>query len=104
MNTSGITPTEFNVLISQEKIEDKTPGGLIKPEDMQERERYAQTKGVIIAVSPLAFNEDVWPESMPKPEPGQAIVFARHAGVFVDGDDGKEYRIIKDKDVVGLRA
>lgn len=101
-NTSGITPVEYNVLIKQDIVEQKTKGGLYIPDENLEREKHGQTRGVIVAVSEMAFNEDVWPGETPRPTPGQRIVFAKHTGTFVMGLDDEEYRIIKDKDVVGL--
>lgn len=101
-NPSGIRPVEFNVLIKQDAIEEKTRMGLIKPDDMVEREKHGQTRGVIVAISPLAFNEDIWPAGMSRPEPGNRVAFAKHAGTFITGDDGQEYRVVKDKDVVAI--
>jgi co-chaperonin GroES (HSP10) len=101
-NTSGIRPVEFNVLIRQRDIEARTKGGLMKPDEVVEREKSAQTRGVIVAVSPLAFNADVWPGDQPRPKPGTHVAFARYAGTFIDGTDGVEYRVIKDKDVVAV--
>ncbi|WP_290688537.1 hypothetical protein [Haematobacter sp. UBA3484] len=101
-NSSGFRPVEFNVLIKQDKVEEKTKGGLLLSTDVQEREKYSATRGVIVAVSPMAFAFDDWPGGEPKPKPGDAVVFARHAGVFVTGLDDEEYRVIKDKDVVAV--
>ena len=100
--SSGITPVEYNVLVKQDAIETKTKMGLVLPDEVLERQKHAQTRGVIVAVSQLAFNEDVWPQGMDKPKPGDRIAFARHAGTFIEGNDGQEYRVIKDKDVVAL--
>lgn len=101
-NTSGIEPVEFNVLVKQDKAESKTSGGLHLPDEAVARDKHGQTRGVIVAVSGLAFNEDIWPGDRPKPDAGQRIAFAKHAGTFVTGTDGEEYRVIKDKDVVAL--
>lgn len=102
MNESGINPIEFNVLVLQDKIEEKTKGGLMKPDEVVEREKHAQVSGTIIATSPLAFNEDIYPSGMERPKPGDRIAFVRHAGTFIRGKDGVEYRIVKDKDVVAV--
>jgi len=101
-NPSGITPVEFNVLIKQQVVEEKTRMGLIKPADVVDREKASQTRGVIVAISPMAFNEDVWPAGQDRPTPGQQVAFARFAGTFIDGLDGEEYRVIKDKDIVAV--
>lgn len=101
-NESGIRPLEYNVLISQDIVEEKTAAGLWKPQDTLERDKHAQTLGTLVDVSPMAFTFDDWPDGEPRPQPGQRVVFARHAGTFVTGKDGKEYRVVKDKDVVGV--
>lgn len=101
-NPSGISPCEFNVLVKQDAVSEKTGMGLYKPAEVVDREKHAQTRGVIVAISPLAFNEDVWPGGMDKPTPGTKVAFARHSGTFIDGTDGEEYRIVKDKDIVAV--
>lgn len=101
-NPSGIKPVEFNVLVDQDAVESATKGGLYKPDHLVDQEKYAQTKGVIIAVSPMAFSFDDWPADEPKPKPGDRVFFAKHSGTLVKGVDDKEYRVIKDRDVVGV--
>lgn len=94
---------EFNVLVDQDKTEEKTAGGLYLSQDVQERGKHQQTFGTIIDVAPLAFNEDIWPPDMERPKPGDRVMFAQHAGTFAKFD-GKEYRVIKDRDVVAVIA
>lgn len=103
-NTSGLRPCEFNVIVRQDDTDQKTKLGLIKPDEVVEREKHGKTQGVLVALSPLAFNADIWPPDMPRPEPGTRIAFAKHAGTFVTGNDGIEYRVIKDRDVVAVLA
>jgi len=103
-NTSGIRVIEFNVLVKQDEISTKTKGGLYITDEQVERDKHAQTRGVIVEVSPLAFNEDIYPDGMEKPKPGQRVAFAKHAGTFITGDDGVEYRVVKDKDIVAVLA
>ena len=102
LNQSGITPIEFNVLVKPDKIEDRTAGGLYKPQTTLDQDKHRATQGEIVAVSELSFNEDIWPSGSPRPAPGQRVVLARHSGSFIDGADGNEYRLVKDKDVVAL--
>ena len=103
-NESGLNPVEFNVLILPEAVEEKTAGGLIKPQDAVEREKHQGARGRIVALSPMAFNADVWPQDMPRPEPGAGVILAKHAGVFIKGDDDVEYRMVKDRDVLAVTA
>lgn len=101
-NSSGIRCVEYNVLVKQDAVDEKTKGGVFLTADVQERNKHSQTRGVLVGKSPMAFSFDEWPDGEPKPEIGQTVIFARHAGTFVDGKDGEEYRVIKDKDVVAV--
>lgn len=101
-NTSGIRPIEFNVLLLPDEAEEVTKGGLVLPQSAVDRGKHAATKATIVACSPMAFNEDVFPQNMDRPAPGQRVIIAQHAGTFIKGDDGAEYRLVKDKDVVAL--
>lgn len=99
INSSGITPTEYNVLVYPKSVEEKTAGGIILPDEHRDRQQQASMEGELIAVSPLAFKFDDWPDDAEKPAPGDQVLFSRHAGIIKEGVDGKAYRIIKDKDV-----
>lgn len=102
-NESGILPTEYKVLISVQRVEEKSKGGIIIPDQTKDREEFAQMEGVLVAVSPLAFTYDDWKgaESL-KPKPGNRVMFAKFAGADVQGKDGKKYRICNDKDVTAV--
>lgn len=96
-----IVPLEFNVVIEQDPVEEKTKGGLLLTADAQDRGKHQATRGTIVSLSPLAFNEDIFPSWETRPEPGARVLFAQHAGMFVK-DGGKEYRIVKDRDIVAV--
>lgn len=99
MNPSGISPTEFKVLVEPKAVESKV-GSIIIPVSTQDSEKYAQIEGRVIAVSHLAFSyatAEEWGDK--KPKAGDAILFAKYAGVRVKGRDGKEYVLVNDKDV-----
>ena len=99
---SGITPTEYKVLIDPQPIEAKI-GSIILPEQTQESEKYAQIKGRIVAVSPLAFtfaSAAEWAAvNATPPKPGDVVLYAKYAGVRVKGRDMREYLIVNDKDI-----
>lgn len=102
-NSSGILPIEYKVLVQPIKVDEKTKGGIILPDEHKDREQFAQMQGVLVAASPLAFsyeNETVWD----KPKPGDRVMFAKFAGAAVKGKDGADYRIINDKDVSAVLA
>jgi chaperonin GroES len=105
-NPSGIKPTEYKVLVQPIKVDEKTKGGIILPDETKERDQFAQMQGRLVAVSPLAFTyagEEDWGDAE-KPKPGDKVMFARYAGAAVKGMDGADYRIINDKDVSAVLA
>lgn len=101
LNTSGIYPVEYKILIAAKTVEEKTKGGIFLPDDTKEREQFAQMEGTLVACSPLAFTYDDWKDANP-PKPGDRVLFAKYSGAKVTGKDGKEYRLVNDKDVAAV--
>lgn len=93
---------EYNVVIKQPPVATKTKGGLMLPDEEVERRKHAAVEGEIVNLSPMAFTFDDWPADEPKPAVGQKVLIARHAGTFWKDEDGEEYRVVKDKDVVAV--
>ncbi|MEO1503125.1 MAG: co-chaperone GroES [Pseudomonadota bacterium] len=101
LNTSGITPLEYNVVIHIPEAETQTAGGLLLTDEAIERDQTRMTRGTLVAVSPMAFSFEEWPEGESTPQPGQQVIFEKYAGGELhDGDDGEKYRVVKDKQVV----
>lgn len=101
----GIAPHEFNVLVLPRTLEAQSASGLITiPEELLEREQDAVVEGMLAAVSPAAFSYAEWPKDLPPPQVGQHVYFRRYAGIWVDGDDGRRYRIMGDKEIVAVRS
>jgi co-chaperonin GroES (HSP10) len=103
LNPSGISPTEYKALIRPKQLGEKTPGGIIIPDETKDRDQFAQMEGDLVAVSPLAFSYDGWAghEHM-KPKPGDKVLFAKFSGAKVTGRDGVEYRLVNDKDIAAV--
>lgn len=98
LNLSGINPTEYKVLVLPSKIEEKTKGGILLPNESQDRNQFAQMEGQLIACSPLAFTYDEW-KTNDAPKAGDRVLYAKYAGAMVKGKDGEDYRLINDKDI-----
>lgn len=97
----GLDPTEYNVVIAP-AVAAQTIGraGLIlAPDDTRENEKLAMQVGRLVKASPVAFNYEKWPTGSKPPKAGDIVWYARYAGFPFEGADGKEYRIIKDKDI-----
>jgi chaperonin GroES len=98
MSDCGLRPVEFNVIVDQDPVEEKTKGGLILID--QDKQKHQTTRGTIVAVSPHAFNYAEWVDGPPKV--GDRVVFAQYGGTFIDGADDKKYRCLKDKDILAV--
>lgn len=100
----GFSPSEYNLVVAP-GVPPKTVGkaGLILiSEDTKDQLGMAVQVGRIIAVSPLAFNFAQWPDDAFPPQLGDIVWFAKYAGGVFEGADGREYRLIKDKDITGI--
>lgn len=94
-------PMEFNVVVELDPSETKTPGGVILLDAAKERDKLGAQEGTLVAVSPHAFTYAEWPDDVEPPSVGNRILFARFSGL-VREQDGKTYRILKDKDVAAV--
>lgn len=103
MNPSGWECVEFNCLAKVDEAEEKTKGGIFIPDKLRDEKVLASTEAVLVAISPLAFSYEQWPDGSRKPQPGDRILMAKYAGSPVKGADGIEYRVIKDKDILAVR-
>ena len=101
MNNSGIRPVEYNVLVKPDEVQAKTPGGIILPDTKMEKDEFARTEGTLVAVSPLAFSFDVWPEGT-MPKVGQRVIFSRYMATEIKGKDGAKYWLMKDKSIAAV--
>lgn len=104
-NTSGIHPIEYKCLVSPVEVSAKI-GSIHIPDEYKDREQFAQMEGVLVAASPLAFtyaDKADW-GGAEQPKPGDRVMFAKFAGAKVKGKDGKDYRIVNDKDIAAVLA
>jgi chaperonin GroES len=99
----GLRPSEFNVIVLPETVEEKTKGGIILIDSAKDADKQAGQRGRLISVSPVAFDYAEFPDGE-KPAPGDIVRFAKFAGVLVQGLDGRDYRIIKDRDVMAVET
>src|SRR4051812_12840511 len=103
-NPSGINPTEYKVLVLPSKVDEKTKGGIILPDDSKDRNQFAQMEGTLVAVSPLAFSYQDWNGSNP-PQVGDRVLYAKYAGALVKSwKNAVEYRLVNDKDISAVLA
>jgi co-chaperonin GroES (HSP10) len=100
LNTSGIRPTGYRILVRPDPIEEKTASGLVVVTgEGARREQMRQTWGLLVAVGPAAWAEH--PEE--RVAPGTRIMFGAYSGLVHKGDDSLDYRIINDRDVCAVK-
>ena len=97
INTSGLSPVEYKILIEPEEVEQKSAGGIVLAIATTEKEKMAQVRGRLIAVGGNAFED--WNE--PIPRVGDKVYYAKYAGKWIkDHRDGQEYLVVNDEDIV----
>lgn len=94
-NPSGITPLDLVALVLPDPVETVTKGGIIIPDASADKMKYHTQKATLIAKGKSCFVQ--WVE---KPEVGDRVLIVQYAGTLIKGKDGKEYRIIKEDDLI----
>ncbi len=100
-NLSGWLPTEFNVIVLPDKVDEKK-GNIFIPQASKEVEQHASVTGTLVAVSPVAFTYADWEDADYIPKIGDRVMFAKYGGSLVDATKPEGYRIIKDKDILAV--
>jgi len=95
------TPMKFRplgdrVVVRRVKEDQKTPGGIIIPDTVQEKPQ----EGEIIAVGPGAL-DDNGKRVVPEVKAGDFVLFGKWSGTEVKLD-GEELLIMKESDIMGI--
>ena len=98
INQSGILPTGGHLLVLPDKVEEMTTGGIILPQETRDKEQQAATVGTLVAVGPGAWAD--LDDGSPWALVGDKISYSRYAGVSMLGQDGQDYVLINDNDVL----
>lgn len=96
----SIRPMGFNILVGLPPKESKI-GSIIIPDATSDRERLAQIKGRLLAMSPAAFDFADFPEGA-RPVVGDAVMFAKYGGTVLEDENGNEMRLLLDKDLTAV--
>lgn len=102
MNTSGIEPLDVRVLVKPDAVEEKTKGGILLPQQAIEQEKYATVKATLVAVGANAFSEAKANPAFTAPASGDRVMVAKYGGINIKGDDGEDYRLMNDEDVIAF--
>ncbi len=95
-NNSGLVPLGRAVLVAPYEIE-IARGGLIQlPDSVKGRDMMIEQRATVIAVGESAWDD----EKSPRAKPGDKVLVTKFAGYMAQGTaDGKQYRLINDRDI-----
>lgn len=94
LNKSGLKPVGHAVLVRHYKPAIKTTM-IIVPEQVAAREKLADQRVQVLEIGPEAWTE----EKAPRAVVGDRVLIQRFSGALAEGKDGKQYRIINDRDI-----
>ena len=97
-------PSGYKVLVKPDTVEAISGGGIIIPDVAQNSRQIASTRGVIVALGPLAdvkFSDDLDGDEKHKAKPGDRCMFVKYSGSSIKyGPEREEYRFIVDEDII----
>lgn len=99
-NTSGLAPVDLRILVKPDPVQEKI-GSVFVPDAAKDKAKYAATKATLVAVGCNAFKE--WGDAARKPKPGARVLFAQYTGAREKGDDGEDYIIMNDGDLLAIK-
>lgn len=91
-------PRGYKVLIALPKIEEKTEGGIIRPESFRKVEETASIFGFVVKLGDLAYGDAARFPTGPWCKEGDWVVFRSYSGTRIKVH-GQEFRLINDDSV-----
>lgn len=97
------TPKGYRILIALPEVQEKTAGGIIRPDDLRKKEETASILGFVLEMGPDCYADaDRFP-SGPYCKPGDYVIFRSYSGTRFKSK-GREYRLINDDTVEAVVA
>ena len=96
-------PVGYKVLVTLPNIEEKTEGGIIKPDSVIAKESTAANIAFVMALGPDAYKDREKFPSGAWCKEGDFVIMRSYSGtrMFVDG---KEFRMLNDDSIEGVVA
>lgn len=91
-----IRPLQDRVLVKRVAAEDRSPGGIIIPENVKEK----PVKAVVVAVGAGKVGDDGKAHPLDV-KAGDRILFGKYSGTEVK-IDGEEHLILREEDILGV--
>lgn len=89
---------EYNVLVRMDPVEERTAGGIFLTQSQAQMNGIANDLGTLVRTGALAFG---YAEGWEPPREGDRVLIAQYDGKLYEVE-GEQYRVIKDKSVVGF--
>lgn len=98
---------KFGRVLIKREVQEKTKGGVILPDSV--KKRHASCKGKIVAIGETAGWTETYVDGELQPvqtlKIGDNVIFGRHSGAWLDGDDEKDdgtLYICQDQDILAI--
>jgi len=99
-NRSRYEPLDDKILVLVDRHVDVLSTGIELPDGYADRQTMAAEHGIVVAIGPAAFrwnDETTRAWEGRRPEPGDRVYIERYAGQLLNGDDGRQYRLMSQK-------
>ena len=97
-NNSGWRPAGRAVLVLPDEVV-KKDSLIVMPSSIADRTKMMQDRATVIAVGSEAWHE----EREARAKPGDQVILAAFSGYLLQGDDGKLYRFVNERDVFAVK-
>ena len=87
------------VIVRPKDLEKKSKGGIIIARADEERARGATTEGVVVAIGPLAFKDEMNPSGEEWYQVGDRVIFVKYGGKFITYDE-ELYIVFRYEDIM----
>lgn len=94
----GMQPAGTLVLTLPDQIPETSAGGIALIDTTMERDYLNQIFVTVIALGPHVWFD----EPVHRAKVGDRVMIAKHCGQIFPGEDGRRYRLVNDKDVLGV--
>lgn len=100
-NKEQIIPLYDRILIEVTKMEEKTSGGILLPDEVKASRERTECRATIISMGPIAFADL---EEIHRPKVGDIILIPRHAGKYYEAEGKTEYglRLIRPDEALAI--
>lgn len=93
-------PVGYRFKVLPDTMEEKTPGGLIIPDVVKDKEQKAAITGTIVAIGDGCWKDVV--DGEPWAKVGDRVLFAKYGGIiFKEGE--VEFRFLNDQDLIAVQ-